>query len=319
MPWRLGPRAALAIGLPGAFALTAASGMLRTPNSDSPRPTSAAIPSAPIGSIDDTLTRDADGCARVRSTVWHPLSGVEYTGRLRITLPPRHGGAIILFIGDSVPLDVEAETARRVPLGISRERLTTGPGVHLPPDFWLEDQVPWNAPREVVRVTADARGEDKLSFVLRLGRRAPRVLARLVGYPPDVKVPVCADPVREGERYFGTGWYGEERTTDGAIRWMREGGAVLVASARGRETRVRIRAAPAVASDVEGATTLTLRVNDVLELPPVAMRPGLADYEWSVPDAAWVAGTNELFFTVSRVERRGARTLGLALASLHAE
>jgi hypothetical protein len=49
------------------------------------------------------------------------------------------------------------------------------------------------------------------------------------------------------------------------------------------------------------------------------MRAGFADYEWSVPDAAWVAGTNELFFTVSRVERRGTRALGLALASLHVE
>jgi hypothetical protein len=270
-------------------------------------------------SIDETLTRDAEGCANVRGTVWHPLSGIEYTGRLRVTLPARLGGAIVFFIGDSVPLDVEAETGRRVPLAISRERLRTGPGVSLPPDFWLEYQIPFNAPREITRVTVDARGEHELSFILRLGRRAPRVLARLIGYPAEAKAPVCADPVREDERYFATGWYGEEPTAEGAIRWMRELGAVLVSSTDGGDTRVRIRAAPAVAGEGRGETAVTLRVNDVFELPAVAMRAGLADYEWSVPVAAWVSGTNELLFTVSRVERRGTRTLGLALASLHVD
>jgi len=66
-------------------------------------------------------------------------------------------------------------------------------------------------------------------------------------------------------------------------------------------------------------TTLRLRVNDVFELPAVAMRAGFSDYEWFVPDGAWVSGTNELFFTVSRVEQRGTRALGLALASLHVQ
>ena len=319
MPWRLGPRAALAIGLPSALALTVASGRLRITDS-LPPPSSTAniVDSRASAAINDTLTPDADGCARVRSTVWHPLSGLDYTGRLRITLPPRPDGAIVLFIGDSVPLDVEAETGRRTPLAISRERIAFAPGVHLPPDFWLEDQAPWNAPREVVRVSVDAREERALAFVLLLGRRAPRVIARLTGYPPEITAQVCADIVPEGERYFATGWYGEEQTAGGAVRWMGERGAVLMTSPHGRDTRVRIRAAPAV--DDDGAETMvTLRVNDVFELPAVAMRAGFAEYDWAVPDAAWVAGTNELLFTVSRVERRGTRTLGLALASLHAE
>ena len=320
VPWRLGPRAALAIGLPSALALTVVSERLRVPDLPAPpSPPTATTRVPPTASIDATLTRDPAGCAVVRSIVWHPLSGVEYTGRLRITLPARFGGAIVLFIGDSVPLDVEAETDSGAPLAMARKRLKTGPGVELPPDFWLEDQSPLNAPREVTRVTVDARGESDLSFVLLLGRRAPRVIARLIGYPPEDKAPVCADPVRDGERYFATGWYGEEPTPDGPIRWMRDHGAVLVASAHGRDAGVRIRAAPAVAGDADGATTLTLRVNDVFELPAIPMRAGFSDYEWVVPDAAWVSGTNELFFTVSRVERRGARTLGLALASLHAE
>ncbi len=291
------------------------SGRLRV--AEPPLPASPATTTTAVAlgaALDTTLTRDLEGCAGVRSTVWHPLSGVDYTGQLRITLPARGGGSIVLFIGDTIPLDVEAETPDGAPIAISRERLRAGPGVDLPPDYWLEDQSPWNAPGEVVRVTADARGDRDEPFVLRLGRRAPRVLARLIGYPRDVAVPVCADPVADGEPYFATGWYGEERTPDGAVRWMREHGAILVRSAHGSAARVRIRAAPAVAE-----TMITLRVNDVLDLAPILVGAGYADYEWSVPDAAWVAGTNELFFSVSRVERRGGRTLGMALASLHVE
>jgi hypothetical protein len=322
VPWRLGPRAALVIGLPSAVALTVVVERWRVSDLPSPPPPASATPIPgvpPAASINATLTHDDEGCAGVRTIVWHPLSGVEYTGRLRITLPARLGGAIVMFIGDSVPLDVEAETGDGQPLTIARERLTVGPGVELPPDFWLDDPSPLKAPPEVTRITIDARGESDLSFVLSLGRRAPRVLARLIGYPPEDKAQICADPVREGERYFGTGWYGEQRGPEGAVRWMREHGAVMVASAHGGDTRVRIRAAPAVASSEDGLTTVTLRVNDVVELPAVAMADGYADYEWIVPDAAWVAGTNELWFTVSRVERRGNRTLGMALASLHVE
>ncbi len=323
MPWRFGPGAALALGLPGAVALGVLSEKLRVtdlPSPSSPPAVVTAVELPPsIDTIDATLTRDPAGCAGVRSIVWHPLSGVEYTGRLRITLPARSGGTIVLFVGDSVPLDVEAETVDGAPLAILRERLRTAAGVELPPDFWLEDQVPMNAPQEVTRVIVDARGEGELAFVLLLGRRAPRVLARLMGYPPEATAPVCADAVREGQRYFATGWYGEEATTDGSIRWMRAHGAVLVPSAHGLGARVRIRAAPAMPSDGETKTTMTLRVNDVFESPAIAMRPGFSDYEWSVPDAAWVSGTNELFFRVSRVERRGTRTVGLALASLHVE
>ena len=322
MSRRLGG-AALAIGLTSAVALMVVLERLRAPDLPTlPTPPTDTVAVRSTASIDATLTRDLEGCAGVHSIVWHPLSGIEYTGRLRITLPARVGGAIVLFIGDSIPLDVEAETgdrSERTPLAISREQLRNGPGVELPPDFWLDDQVPSNAPREVTRVSVDARDDRDLSFVLLLGRRAPRVIARLIGYPPEDKAQICAEPVRERELYFATGWYGEEPAPDRSIRWMRDHGAVLVGAARDGGARVRIRAAPAVASDADGQTTLTLRVNDVFELPPVAMGPGFADYEWSVPDAAWVSGTNELLFTVSRVERRGTRALGLALVSLHVE
>jgi hypothetical protein len=193
------------MGLPSAVALMVVADRLRAPDLPGlPPPPTVSIPRQSIDSIDATLTRDRAGCAGVRSIVWHPLSGVEYTGRLRITLPPRFGGAIVLFIGDSVPLDVEAETDAGVPIVIARERLQNGPGTGIPSDFWLEDHAPSNAPREVTRVTVDADGEDERSLVLLLGRRAPRVLARLIGYPAEDKAQVCAEPLDEGERYFAT-------------------------------------------------------------------------------------------------------------------
>lgn len=268
--------------------------------------------------IDETLTRDDTGCAGVRSTVWHPLSGIEYTGRLRIRLPARLGGAIVLFVGDSIPLDLGAESPDGRPIPLHKERLPSGPGVHVPPDFWLDDNTPWSAPREITRASIEALRHRDRDVVLSLGRRAPRVLARLEGYAADVRVPVCADRVAADDVYYATGWYGQESDDAGSLRWMREHGAVLVGSAAGRAVTVRIRAAPAVPPGEDQQTVLTLQVNHVFETSPVAMRAGFADYEWSVPDPAWVVGTNELFLTVSRTITRGTRTLGLALASVTA-
>ena len=281
-------------------------------------PIRAVAVSAHSAAIDTTLSRDDAGCAGVRSTVWHPLSGVEYTGRLRIQLPAQVGGSVVLFVGDVIPLDLEAETPDGRPIALHLERLPPGPGLHVPPDFWLDDNAPWSAPSEIARVAIDAPGHRDLPFTLSLGRRAPRVIARLVGYPSYTHVAVCAEPVRANETYFATGWYGEEPTSDGAIRWMREHGAVLLASATGQAAHVHLRAAPAVPGSEGDETTLSLRVNDVFDAPPQRMSVGFADYEWDVPDSAWVAGTNELFFSVSRTFTRGTRTLGLALASVTA-
>ena len=287
-----------------------------------PRPWHPALattaPPHPKAAIDTTLARDDEGCAGVRGTVWHPLSGVEYTGRLRVHLPAQVGGALVLFIGDRIPLDIDADPVDGRPIMLHQERLPPGPGVHVPPDFWLDDSTPWSAPPEIVRVSVDALPLRDLDFILLLGRRAPRVLARLTGYPDDVRVPVCAERVKDGERYFATGWYGEESGDFGRVRWMRDSGAVLLPSADGRAVHLRLRAAPAAEPAGGDETLLRVRVNDFVDLPPVPMRSGFADYEWDVPDAAWVAGTNELLLTVSRTVSRGTRTLGLAMSSLTA-
>jgi hypothetical protein len=267
-------------------------------------------------SIDSTLRRDDAGCATVRSTVWHPLSGLDYTGRLRVQLPAREHAGITLFVGDQIPLDLDAERVDGRPVAARIERLPYGPGILVPPDYWLDDGVPWNAPPAITRMSIDALPQRPLDVRVSLGRRAPRVLARLTGYPAGVHASICAERMADAEMDFATGWYGEESGDAGQVRWMGEQGAVLIASADGRAVHVRLAATPAVPSAGGTETVLRLRVNDFFDATPMPMLPGSGIYEWDVPDSAWVPGTNELFFTVSRTLSRGRRTVGLALSSL---
>ena len=273
-------------------------------------------------------------CADIRADRWSPLPGVDYTGRLGIQLPADPDGAMVLIIGDAVPLDIEAESVDGMPIPIQRERLRAGPASTVPADFWLGDGNPWSAPRSVIRLTIDAQaGRDRL-LSLRLGRRAPRVFARLRDYDSAVRARICAAPLSADaefrqERqlvvlpvtpeYFGTGWFGPELGSPelGSVRWMKAQGAILVPSARRGAVEILIRGAPAVAPD--DLTTLTLTVNNVYTAPELMLRPGQASYRWTVPSPTWLAGTNELLFTVSRTARaseRDTRELGFALQRL---
>jgi hypothetical protein len=254
----------------------------------------------------------------VRSSEWHPLSGLEYTGRLDVWLPAAHGGAIVFYIGDAVWLDIEAVLPGGVPLLITRERRDSVLAPDVPPDYWLDDGIPWRAPPRITRVRVEAAADRERAFTLALGRRAPRVVARLSGYPPHVRALVCARPIVPGEVYFATGWYGRERDEIGQpLRWMREHGAVIVSAGRDGPVRVRVRARPA--AGVREPVLLTMTVNEVFAAPALEMRAGFADYVWEVPDRAWVPGANELLFEVSRTIVSGHRTLGMALASVAVE
>lgn len=314
--WRQGSHAA-SLALLGVGALIAAATEFRVPRPSRQLPAPVATSDLSRSSINRILTLDDEGCAGVTSTVWHPLSGIEYTGRLRITLPAQPGGAIVLYVGDAVPLDIEASTVTGAPVPLHHERLLLGPGVMVPPDFWLEDGSPTLAPQHLSRLQIDAAGDERRVVSVSLGRRAARVLTQLIGYPPSVRVPVCAQALAAGEQYFGAGWFGAERdAVEGPVRWMRAHGAVMVAVERSI-AQVGVRLAPAVLRDGIERPELILRVNDVWSAPPVALASGFHDYVWAVPDTAWVAGTNELFFSVSRTRTAGSRQLGLALASLH--
>lgn len=243
-----------------------------------------------------------------------------------------------MVIGDRVPLDIEAKSVDSTPFPIRRERLRAGPGLGVPPDFWLESGSPWSLPPELVRITLEASPTRAQLVELTLGRRAPRVLARLTGYSNDARADVCAARIGVDDafvnrgalsispsqsEYFATGWYAEDAASGdmGTVRWMGEFGAILVPSAHDGDLLVRLRALPPLTESRDNVPLLSLRVNEVFDAITVPMTAGAADYEWSIPDRAWVAGTNELLFSVSRTMRasdRGGRdrVLGLALQEL---
>jgi hypothetical protein len=277
---------------------------------------------------DETFT-----CVSVRSDRWNLLPGVELTGRLRLQLAPAPAGAMTLIVGDSIPLDLEAHAAGGATVPLHREVIHA---TAAPPDFWLEYGTPWNAPGAITVARVDAFADRPRTVALHLGRRGPRVMARLSGYPDHARASICAAPVavpRAFERhdhvtitpavanYFGSGWSGRRSDSRGLgeVRWMAAHGAILVPAARDGHVHVRLRAASGELPD-DDAALLTLRVNDVLELPPLTMSGGSSVYEWRVPIEAWVIGTNELLFSVSRPPsshgERDDRTRSLAFQKL---
>src|SRR5687767_8778825 len=103
MRWRLGPRTAFALGLLCASmagmrflrpADVTSAGLKPSPVIQAGLKPTPYIEAATTSGIDGTLRADLAGCAGARSTVWNPLAGVDYTGRIRIDLPARSGGAI---------------------------------------------------------------------------------------------------------------------------------------------------------------------------------------------------------------------------------
>lgn len=295
------------------------------------------VPPAAVDERRPAPTVAGDSCARVRVTSWSPLPGVEYTGRLRVDLPPQPQGALVLFIGDHVPLDVEVHSVDGRPLRWHRRSIPPGPGLEIPPDFWLEAGNPWLTPGRIVRAAIDAHPSEVRPVVIDLGRRAPRVLARLRGYDDGAAAAVCAAALdaaaltgREAleieasqRSYFASGWYGVERRGQaGPVRWMQEYGAVLVPSARGGPVHVRLLAAPGDDAPGDDGPLLSMRVNDVFDAGPQVLRRGIHVYEWRIPGVSWVIGTNELLFQVSRTSRPAEhggtdrRRLGMALTKL---
>jgi hypothetical protein len=270
-------------------------------------------------------------CVNVRGDRWNLLPGVEFTGRISIQVPAGRNSAVTLVLGDSLPLTIEAETATGTPLPMTTAAV---PPPEAPVDFWIEYGSPWLAPRYILKVTLDARDDRAQAVIVNLGRRAPRVLARLTGYPDEVRGRICAAQVDAAPAfaagnvlqiapadaaYFASGWHGlETQPPSGRVRWMSDYGVMLVPSSRDGAIRVHLQAMPAAAGE-DDVTMVMLKVNDVFASAPVVMAAGTAAYEWMVPAIAWVAGTNELMFSVSHTSpsgRRDGRTPGLALREL---
>lgn len=297
----------------------------------------AGAPGFPWARVDQQLH-----CVRIREDSWSPLPGVEYTGRLGVEMPPGVDGALTFIIGDAFPLDIVAEALDHTPVRLRREMLRAGPDTRTPADFWLGDGNPWSAPGSVLRVTLDALPARPRLVGMRLGRRAPRVLARARGFASDVRPRVCAAPLGvdagfatdadqtqivlpQMPEYFATGWSGAEVASSngqsrGVVRWMGERGVILVPSERRGLVRVVLRASVPERT-AEQPPQLKLTVNDTVHLSSIPVTRERGRYEWTIPAHAWVAGVNELLFALSPASSNG-RALAferLELALLHRE
>jgi hypothetical protein len=269
---------------------------------------------------------DESTCAPVSGRAWSALPGVEYTGLLEVALPPFAGGSLNLVVVDDLPLAIDAVTRNGDAVLLAIERLSARPGLRVPAEIWLDTDSGAD-PQNVVRVRVDAPSTASRRIIVRLGRRAPRVLARLFGYGPDAEARVCAgqlpatpafgarhvmalDP--SSEAHFSMGW----RHDDPSALRMADHGVVLVPSARDGDVTVRLTAAPP-GGHLE--RLLTLRVNDVFSTAPTLVRDGMTDYTWQVPASAWVVGTNEILFSVTSQRGAPPTTHGLIVRQITLE
>jgi hypothetical protein len=252
------------------------------------------------------------GCAPIRTDRWSQLPGVEYTGRLGIVLPPSSGGRLVLFVGDSLPLELDLESVDGPPPVVEREQFRAGPAPGVPADFWLEHGTPWDAPQSITRLTIDAHAARPRLLSLRLGRRAPRVLARLQHYGDSERARICAAPIGAEALFtrhaqaaifameaapFGRGWTAPAHAAGApSVRWTSTAGVILIESARRGPVNVRLRAHAGTGGD--RASRVSLRVNDFYDAGERMLGREAETYEWSIPATAWVIGTNELLLSV---------------------
>jgi hypothetical protein len=265
-----------------------------------------------LAAVDNVLQ-----CATVRGDRWSQLPGVQYTGRLGLLVPAGISGELHVIVGDALVLPLRAETPDGRDVALRQDALSSGPGVAPPPaDFWIDDGVPSRESRWIQRVRIPADPLTPALVSMELGRRAPRIIARLVGFGNDPRGRVCAVPrgpvhlrsagidaldLRD-ETLFGAGWYGRERQGAGAFRWAGPDAVLLVDSAARVGVDVSIEASTAAAVEPGNPTTIALRVNDT-DLGTRVGTDGTSRYSWRVPAGVWVAGTNELWWTTSRAVR----------------
>jgi hypothetical protein len=281
-------------------------------------------------------------CAIVRADRWSQLPGLEYTGRLGLQVPPQLGAEMQLIVGDALPLQLEVATPDGRDVPVRTDALMAGPGSETPPaDYWLDGGLPENGPPMIKRVHVPASPARTELVSVRLGRRAPRVLARLVGYDSAARGRVCAAPggrtmlfgddrreeaaSLENDEVFGTGWYGDEGRGPELFRWASTDAVVLLSSALRTDVTVTMDAEAAAGvgrSDAE-VPRLTLRVNGV-DVGTQPMEQGKHPYKWNVPAGVWLAGPNELWWHTSRAVRPAdmggtdKRMLALRVSSIRA-
>ncbi len=267
------------------------------------------------------------------SARWNELAGLDYSGRLGVHLP-RGSARLEVVVAGAPPLVVRAATPDGRPAG----RLTSGPATSLsslPPVLWPGDGRLPDAAATMTRFELTAHPDYDQDASLFLGARAPLVGARVVG--DGAGATVCAAPLPrhdpfavapadavvvavDDDAFFAGGWHGAEGAGAGAFRWTTARAVTLVPAASSQAVTIAVDARPA-ASPNDGAVTLRLTVNGG-PLGERVLTAATQSYEWTVPAALWVDGTNELVLDVSRVVRpadAGAsdtRQLGVAVSAI---
>lgn len=275
-------------------------------------------------------------CTTIGSERWSVLPGLEYTGRIGIEIPASAAGRVVMVIGDALPLQLLATSADRRALPFIIQTLSTAPASALPPEFLLEGDSSLAHFRYIVRAELAAPASGTALVNVQLGRRAPRVIARLSGHNTDARGRICAAP-QETDAFweagameavvvplraaslFGRGWYGAEGAAQ-VYRWTDGNGAVLVPSARAGAVRVSVEGAPA--ADLGGSgPDVSLEVNGIPQ-GTHSMAAGVGTYSWTVSAGEWIRGTNELLLSVSHTVRpadqgsHDMRTLGLRVSRI---
>ncbi len=286
-----------------------------------------------------SLAVSALRCATVLGDRWSQLPGLEYTGRLGIELPAGVAGEMQLIVGDALPVRIDVESMVGDAPAVLTEPLLSGPGVSAPPpDLWFDGGTPEDGPHTIRRVRLSAHPTRASWLSVQLGRRAPRVIARLVGMDERARGRICAAPIGRDPLFgddtvaesialgdahvFGTGWYGLQRDGTATFRWADADAVVLVPSMgrMGVEVALDAERADGVGAadggdDADGrspaprrrvmareAVTLTLRVNGV-DAGTHEVGGGARRYRWPVPAGVWLEGTNELWWHTSRAVR----------------
>jgi len=224
-------------------------------------------------------------CTSVRSDRWSQLPGLEYTGRLGIELPAAIDGELQIIVGDTLPLRLRVESADGGAVPTVSESLLSGPGVGAPPpDYWFDGGLPEDGPHVISRLHLPMHPTRASLVALQLGRRAPRVIARLSGVDDEARGRICAAPIgretlfadTDTERIsvndahvFGRGWYGVQHRGGTAFRWADADAVMLLPSAATTDVEVSIdadadtddRAADAAEGDTRAADADTKAVD----------------------------------------------------------
>jgi hypothetical protein len=253
-------------------------------------------------------------CAPVRSDRWSQLPGLEYTGRLGIELPAAIGGEMQLIVGDTLPLRVRVESADGGEVPTVAESLLSGPGVAAPPpDYWFDGGLPEDSPHVIRRLHLPMHPTRASLVAVHLGRRAPRVIARLSGAADEARGRICAAPLgretlftaKDTERIalddphvFGTGWYGLEHRGGAAFRWADADAVLLLPSAQRTSVEVSLDADTDTESRPADGTGSVTRAADAAAGNTRAHGAGRPDERGGTMSGARATGADAITLTL---------------------